>query len=65
MKMKRLLAGICCAAMALGAFTGCQSTGGNDGYNVAIVQLVDTAPLPKCGMPLFRKCGIWATVKTK
>ena len=41
MKMKRLLAGICCAAMALGAFTGCQSTGGNDGYNVAIVQLVD------------------------
>ena len=47
MKMKRLLAGICCAAMALGAFTGCQSTGGNDGYNVAIVQLVDNGAFPE------------------
>lgn len=43
MKLKRLLAGFCCAALALGAFTGCQQSGGSsDGsYNVAIVQLVD------------------------
>ena len=43
MKLKRLLAGFCCAALALGAFTGCQQNGGSsDGsYNVAIVQLVD------------------------
>lgn len=44
MKFKRLLAGFCCAALALGAFTGCQNSGGStaDGsYNVAIVQLVD------------------------
>ena len=43
MKFKRLLAGFCCAALALGAFTGCQQNGGSsDGsYNVAIVQLVD------------------------
>ncbi len=42
MKLKRLLAVFCSAALALGAFTGCQQSSSSDSsYNVAIVQLVD------------------------
>ena len=51
---KRILAAVLTAVMAMGALTGCGSTGGEDNYTIGIMQYAVHGSLDNCREGFYR-----------